>query len=113
MAYVVWAEVSVKGDRGTPTYVCSLDLATRKVRGWRMLAEAYRRNDDHDAPGIVRDGNGYLHVLTGAHNAPFLYTRSLRSLDISEWTTAEPTLQGGYVPDGGTLPGSARQTYSP
>ena len=110
-AYVVWAEVSVRGDRGTPTYVCSLDLATRKVRGWRMLAEAYRRNDDHDAPGIVRDGNGYLHVLTGAHNAPFLYTHSLQPLDISEWATPEPTLQGGYVPDGGTLPGAARQTY--
>jgi hypothetical protein len=110
-SYIVWPEVSRSGDTGTPTYVCSFDHATRKVRGRLLLAQARPRNDDHDAPGIVRDGEGYLHVLTGAHNAPFLYAHSVQPLDPTAWTTPEQALHDGYIADGGEAPGSARQTY--
>jgi len=109
-SYLVWAEVARRGDTGTPTYVGSFSHASRKMKGRLLLAQAYRRNDDHDTPGIVRDGAGYLHVLTGAHSGPFLYAHSVRPWDASEWTTPEPTLEGGYLNAEGE-PGLARQTY--
>jgi len=109
-SYLVWAEVARRADPGTPTYVCSFDHARRRVGSPRLLAQASRRNDDHDTPGIVRDGNGYLHVLTGAHNGPFLYAHSLEPLDARSWTTPEPVLEGGYLSVEG-VPGPARQTY--
>lgn len=110
-SYVVWPEISRRGDSGTPTRVCTFDHATRTISERRLLAQARPRNDDHDAPGIVRDGAGYLHVLTGAHNAPFLYTHSVNPLDATSWTIPEQVLQGGHVSADGQKPGSARQTY--
>jgi BNR repeat-containing family member len=110
-SFIAWAEVARSTDPGTPTYVCSFDQTTRRLSTPVLVAEARKRNDDHDAPGIVRDGNGYLHVVTGAHNAQFLYTHSLEPRDASAWTAAEPMLAGGYVEPGGAAPGTARQTY--
>ncbi len=110
-SYIVWPEVARSGQRGAPTYVCSFDHASRTITRPVLLALARPRNDDHDDPGIVRDGNGYLHVLTGAHNAPFLYAHSLAPFDTSAWTTPQEVLTGGYVAGGAEPPGTARQTY--
>ncbi len=110
-SYFVWAEVARSGVQGTPIYVREFDHATQSLGRRVRVAVARPRNDDHDDPGIVRDGAGYLHVLTGAHNAAFLYARSLEPLDAAAWSLAEPTLVGGYVGDDGKLPGSVRQTY--
>jgi hypothetical protein len=110
-SYIVWPELSRSGDSGTPTYVGSFDHQTGRITGRKLIAYATPRRDAHDAPGIVRDGAGYLHLLTGAHHAPFLYAHSLEPLSIKGWTTPEPVLQGGYVPDGGVPPGNAGQTY--
>jgi hypothetical protein len=110
-SYLVWPELGRPGENGTPTYVATFDYRTRRITGRRMIALAKPRRDAHDAPGIVRDGGGYLHVLTGAHHAPFLYARSASPLDTRRWTTPEQVLEGGYVGTDGLLPGSARQTY--
>jgi hypothetical protein len=110
-SFIVWPEVARSGQRGTPTYACSFDRVSRAVGKRVLLALASPRNDDHDDPGIVRDGQGYLHVVTGAHNAPFLYVHSLRPLDATAWTEPEQILTGGYAPEGVELPGTARQTY--
>ena len=110
-SYIVWPEVARAGQSGTPTYVRSFDHASRTMGKRVLLAVARPRNDDHDDPGIVRDGDGYLHVVTGAHNAPFLYTHSLAPFDAGAWTPPEQILTGGYVPAGADLPGTARQTY--
>ncbi len=110
-SYIVWPEVARRGEPGTPTYVCAFDHASRTISKPVLLALARPRNNDHDDPGIVRDGNGYLHVVTGAHNAPFLYAHSLAPFDVSAWTTPEELLTGGYVTDGAAPPGTARQTY--
>lgn len=108
-AFVVWDEVSRAGDAGTPVYACSFNPKTG-VRGRVRLVEAVPRNDDHDMPGIVRDGDGHLHVVSGAHNAQFHHARSLNPFDVSAWTAPEPMLDGGYLAgDGG--PERAKQTY--
>ena len=86
--------------------MCSFSHAKRRIGAPRLLAQAGRRNDDHDTPGIVRDGNGYLHVLTGAHSAPFLYAHSMQPLDARSWTAPEPVLEGGFLNAEG-VPGPA------
>ncbi len=110
-SYIVWPEVARRGELGTPTYVCAFDHASRTISKPVLLAMARPRNNDHDDPGIVRDGDGYLHVVTGAHNAPFLYAHSLAPFDVSAWTTPEELMTGGYVTDGVEPPGTTRQTY--
>lgn len=49
------------------------------------------------------DSQGYLHVIINGHHNPFVYTRSLRPLDISAWTEPEKvaagTSYGGLVCD--------------
>ena len=110
-AFIVWDEVARDTDRGTPIYVCSFDAKTGVRTPPLRLVEATPRNDDHDMPGIVRDGDGYLHVLSGSHNGQFSYMRSLQPLDINAWTTPLPILEGGYKADDDDGPGRARQTY--
>jgi hypothetical protein len=110
-SYIVWPEVARSGQHGTPTYACSFDHVSRTAGKHVLLALATPRNDDHDDPGIVRDGDGRLHVVTGAHNAPFLYVHSLRPLDATAWSAPEQILTGGYAPEGVELPGTAKQTY--
>jgi hypothetical protein len=111
MSYLVWAEVARSSDTGTPTYAAAFENRTRMVSAPVLLAEAAPRNDDHDTPGIVRDGAGYLHVVTGAHNSSFFYMRSRRPLDASSWTAPAAVLRGGYVGAARGEPGRARQTY--
>ncbi len=110
-SYLVWPERARIGQAGTPTYVAAFDHASGRIVERQLLAFAQRRNDNHDAPGIARDGKGHLHVLTGAHNAALLYSRSVAPLHAGIWTPPEQVLAGGYVADGAEPPGAARQTY--
>ncbi len=110
-SFLVWPERARNGQYGTPTYVAAFDHASRRIVRRKLVAFAQRRNDNHVTPGIARDGVGYLHVLTGAHNAAFLYSRSVTPLHAGAWTPPEQVLAGGYVADDMDPPGMARQTY--
>ncbi len=110
-SFIVWPEVARSGQRGAPTFACSFDHVSRSFGKHVLLALAAPRNDDHDDPGIVRDGDGYLHVVTGAHHAPFLYVHSVRPFDATAWSAPEQILTGGYAPAGVELPGAAKQAY--
>lgn len=110
-SYIVWAEIAGRGAPGAPTYVCAFHRDSRKITRPVLVALAHPANDDHDTPGIVLDGHGYLHVLSGAHNAPFSYTHSLAPLDPRSWTSPVPVLGEGAAGTAGTTTGVARQTY--
>lgn len=109
--HVVWGEVDDTGAPGVPTYVATYDHRTGILGQKVLLAHAPPVNDVHNAPGICMDSDGYLHVITGAHGAPFKYMRSLKPNDAySGWTKPEDVLKTGSVnPKSGKQEG--RQTY--
>jgi len=43
-------------------------------------------DDDHGAPAIAIDKNGYIHIFYGSHSTPLLYQRSIYPEDIRYWT---------------------------
>ena len=74
--HLVYAEIPEDG-KGNPTYAATIDRRTMKVVARKYLANAPpKKVDVHSTPVIAADGAGLLHVLTGAHGKPFLYTRS-------------------------------------
>jgi len=94
--HVVWAEATEPADNvpGVPTYVVTYDRATGKLGQPKLVGYGAPPNDVHNSPSITMDSQGYLHVLTGTHNKPFQYTRSLQPNDASGgWTPAEPVGQ--------------------
>ena len=110
--HIAWGEVDDSGAPGVPTYVATYDHTTGKVGPKVFLTHAPPVNDVHNAPGIVQDSKGYLHVITGAHGAPFYYLRSLKPGDVSGgWTKPEPVLRSGYVDEKSGPKGRGRQTY--
>jgi len=94
--HVVWAEATEHADNvpGVPTYVVTYDRTAGKLGQPRLVGYGAPPNDVHNSPSITMDSQGYLHVLTGTHNKPFQYTRSLQANDASGgWTPAEPVGQ--------------------
>ena len=90
--FIVWAE-SVQVPQfpgGTPQYVATVDRATGAVSKPVLLGAALsnttKKADGHNSPSILIDSKGYLHAMLGSHQKPFLYTKSLKPGDASEWT---------------------------
>ncbi len=48
--------------------------------------------DNHNWGAITVDGKGYLHVVINGHHNPAAYSRTVRPLDISEWTPTQYVL---------------------
>lgn len=109
--YVVWAEVAAVAAPGSPVYVAAYDQTTGTLGAPQQVATARPVNDDHTTPGIVADSKGVLHVLTGGHNTPFMYTHTLDPADPTTWSSPEPVLRSGYRQPGETGRGRGRQTY--
>ncbi len=112
--HIVWGETTpVDEDApGVPTYCATYDHATGKLGDKAFMAYAPPANDVHNAPAICLDSEGYLHVLTGAHGAPFHYTRSLKPNDAySGWTEPVEVLTTGSISDNTDADGNGRQTY--
>ncbi len=111
--HIVWGEVTDPGDPGVPTYIATYDHATRKLSEKVLIAHAPPVNDVHNAPAVVLDSEGVIHVVTGAHGANFLYARSLLPGDISGgFTEPEKVLDAGWVDGESDEDGSGRQTYT-
>jgi len=110
-SFLVYARVSSSDDAGTPTCVAAFDHASATITQRRLLAYARPRNDHHVTPGIVRDGDGYLHVLTGAHQSAFYHLQSANPLDASAWSAPTQVLHGGFVRGEMEPPGRTCQTY--
>lgn len=52
--------------------------------------------DNHGAPSLVVDLDGYIHVVWGSHNTTHRHSRSDNPFDISAWTTNTITGEGTY-----------------
>jgi len=109
--HVVWGEATEQTLPGAPTYIATIDRATRTLAGSKLfLAYAPPANDVHNTPGICIDSQGYLHVITGAHGDNFYYRKSLAPNTIyGGWSSPQPTLTTGWRESDGTE--SGRQTY--
>ena len=108
---IVWAEVAPAGASGSPVFVAAYDQTTGTLGAPQQVATARPLNDDHATPGIVADSKGRLHVLSGGHNTPFMYTHTLDPADPTTWSPQEPILSSGYRLPGDTGAGRGRQTY--
>lgn len=107
--HIVWGEIAPDDAPGVPTYVATYDHTTGEVGEKVLLGYGPPVNDVHNVPAITADSEGTLHVLIGAHGAPFHYVRSLAPNDAyGGWTEAEPILKTGYMTDEGE---AGRQTY--
>lgn len=111
ITYIVWAEVAPPGAPGAPTFVAAYDQTTGTLGAPLQVAKARPPNDDHTTPGIVADGQGILHVLTGSHNTRFMYTHTVDPADATIWTNPEGVLSAGYVKPGLRREGRGCQTY--
>ncbi|MCX6373792.1 MAG: BNR-4 repeat-containing protein [Actinobacteria bacterium] len=109
--YIVWAEVAPPDAPGAPTFVAAYDQTTGTLSAPLQVATARPPNDDHTTPGIVADGQGILHVLTGSHNTRFMYTHTIDPADATLWTDPVPVLSSGYVKPGLSQEGRGCQTY--
>jgi len=95
-SHLVWAEATEPAENapGVPTYGVTYDRTTGKLCRPALVGYGAPPNDVHNSPSITMDSQGYLHVLTGTHNKPFQYARSLQPNDASGgWTPAEPVGQ--------------------
>ncbi|MFQ5810787.1 MAG: BNR-4 repeat-containing protein, partial [Armatimonadota bacterium] len=96
--HVVWAEATDPQEKvpGVPTYVVTYDRERGELLGEPVfVGYGAPPNDVHNRPCITMDAEGYLHVLTGTHGAPFHYARSLQPNDAhSGWTEAESVGEG-------------------
>ena len=109
--YIVWAEVAAIDAPGSPVFVAAYDQTTGTLGAPQQVATARPLNDDHATPGIVADSKGGLHVLSGGHNTPFMYTRTVDPADPALWSRPEPVLTSGYRQPGESGGGRGRQTY--
>ena len=110
--YIVWGEISPDDAPGVPTYVATVDHATRTVGEKVLLGYGPPVNDVHNVPAITMDSAGYLHVLIGAHGQPFGYVRSLTPGDAyGGWTERVDALSAGRITDDSDEDGFGLQTY--
>jgi hypothetical protein len=109
--YVVWTEVAEVGALSAPTFVAAYDQASGTLGAPVLVAPTRPVNDDHATPGIVADGEGILHVVTGSHNLSFMYTHTVAPADATVWTQPETVLDSGYVKAGTAPGGRGCQTY--
>jgi hypothetical protein len=107
--YLTWAEVAAPGAPGSPVLVAAYDQRTGALGPAQEIATARPANDDHATPGIVADSRGALHVLSGGHNTPFMYTHTATPADSATWSRPRAILSEGYCEPGRSPRG--RQTY--
>ena len=107
--YITWAEVTTPDADASPVFVAAYDQTTGTLGAAQEVEQARPVNDDHCTPGIVADSQGGLHVVSGSHNASFMYTHTATPADPTTWSKPVPMLLDGYRIAGKSPRG--RQTY--
>jgi hypothetical protein len=62
-----------------------LDLAANTLSPAVKLGQT-AQPDNHCGPALTITSDNHLHCIVGSHHRPFRYRRTVRPLDISEWT---------------------------
>jgi len=60
-----------------------------ETRTWGERVLLGQGTDNHCAPAITMDGDGYLYAMFGPHNAPFQFRRSQQPYDATAWGPTE------------------------
>jgi hypothetical protein len=107
--YITWAEVATPDAGASPIFVAAYDQTTGTLGPAEEVEQARPVNDDHCTPGIVADSQGGLHVVSGSHNASFMYAHTATPADPTTWSKPVPMLLDGYRIAGKSPRG--RQTY--
>jgi hypothetical protein len=107
--YITWAEVASPEAGASPVFVAAFDQTTDTLGPPHQVEQARPVNDDHCTPGIVADSQGGLHVVSGGHNTPFMYTHTTTPSDPETWSVPVPMATDGYRVAGKSPRG--RQTY--
>ena len=92
--FVVYGTLEVlegkTAEDGAPAYAVVYDIPTRTLSEPVLMGfGGINAKDDHNWPAIALDSRGHFHVVINGHADPFVYVRSLRPLDITEWTEPE------------------------
>ena len=110
--HVIWGQAIETDAPGVPTFITTVDHATRRVSPHVFLGHAPPINDVHNVPAACFDSTGTIHIVTGAHGDNFTYRHSLKPNDTqSGFTKAVNTLNAGYVDKNSDADGRGRQTY--
>lgn len=85
--FIVYGETSAadSDDPGVPIIVRAVNRETGDMTDPVRLGYAPPVNDIHNVPSLLIDSIGHLHIILGAHNESFTYTRSEAPLDVSTW----------------------------
>ena len=91
-------------EDGAPAYAVTYDIETGELSEPVLMGfGGINAEDNHNWPAVTVDSRGYLHVIINGHHNAFRYTRSVRPLDITEWTkpveVAKGTSYGGLICD--------------
>ena len=110
--HVIWGQAIETEAPGVPTFVATVEHATRRISPPVFLGHAPPINDVHNVPAVCLDSQGTVHIVTGAHGDNFTYRHSLRPNDTqSGFSPAVNTLDAGYVDKDTDADGRGRQTY--
>lgn len=74
---------------GTATFARTYNHTTGELSEPVFLGLGGLYIDDHNWPALQIDSEGYLHVLLGSHQEPFVYMRSVEPMNINKWTKRE------------------------
>jgi len=88
--YIAW-----QGGAGLDPYIIYYDHATKQWSTPVKIGTNPLSNDDHGAPALCIDANGYIHVFFGSHDSALKHARSNNPEDISAWTMLSDI--GSYV----------------
>ncbi|MGZ0656424.1 BNR-4 repeat-containing protein [Coraliomargarita sp. W4R72] len=94
--FVAFGETSPSdsNDPGVPTYIVEIDPDQGEMGAKKLVGYAPPTNDVHNVSSVLVDSEGYLHVLLGAHNESFNYTRSNRPFGVGGWSPPEEVAPG-------------------
>lgn len=101
--HLVWGETSdpAKEDPGVPIYTSTYHRSSAVLSNKTFIAYAPPVNDVHNTSSILMDSRQNRHIITGAHNRPFIHRTAAKGSD--HWSAPQQVsgLEQTYV---GALP---------